>query len=129
VIVPKFCPVTPVIAKASPAQLCRDSIPASSTGLSCIVTVLVVVAAAQTGSPVAVNRMVKVAVSLVPGVYKAVVVFALVKVPLEVPTVVQSTEVAFVAMTVAVNTFPSHSTPVGAVVTVGAGLIVIVISL
>jgi len=47
---------------------------------------------------------------------------------LEVPPVVHNTVISFVAVAFAVNTVPSHIVSFGAVVTVGAGLIVITIS-
>ena len=129
VIVPLFCPITPVNWNGSLEQLFLFSTPASITGSFWITTVLVAVATEHTGSPKAVNRSVKPFTSLLPGVYSAISEFALVNVPFDVPLVVHNTVFSFVAVAVAVNTVPSHIVSFGVVVTIGAGLMVITISL
>ena len=84
--------------------------------------------AAQGELPLAVIWIVNESVSLEPWVYWAVNWFALVKVPFDVPTVDHNIEAALVAVADAVYTVSWQTVSVGAVVTVGALVMFIVIS-
>ena len=103
--------------------------PASKIGFCWTWTTLVAVTAAQGALPLAVIWIVNEEVSLDPWVYWVTNWLALVKVPFDVPTVVHKTVVASVAVAVAVYTASWQTLSFGAVVTVGALVMLIVISL
>ena len=73
--------------------------------------------------------MVKEFISLVPGEYWVTNWLALANNPFEVPTVDHNTLEISVAVADAVNTEPWQTEPIGAVTTVGALVILILISL
>ena len=128
-IEPKFWPDTPVIWYGNEEQLYLFSRPASRIGLFWIVTVFTAVTGVQGALPFAVIWMVNELISLDPGVYWVTNWFALVNKPFEVPTVVQSTEVLSVVVAEAEYTDPWQTASIGAVTTVGALVILILISL
>ena len=110
-------------------QLILLSIPASMIGLFWIVTVFTAVTGAQGALPVAVIWIENDVVSFDPGVYCVTNWLALVNNPFEVPTVDQSTDVEYVVVAEAEYTAPWQTVSVGEVTTVGALVILILISL
>ena len=129
VIVLAFVVVTPEITKGSLEQFVKVFIPTFITGFFWTVTTLLAETEAQGAFPKAVTWIVKEVISFEPGVYWVTSWLAFANNPFEVPIVDHKTEELFVAVADAVKIAPWQTTPVGAVVTVGAFVILIVISL